>query len=206
MRQVGECAHELAHLAPLLRWCYSGRDGGAAGGGGGLGKPAGELPGRARSSSGSDPVEIAWAGGPSVDVADAGTGADIARARVRAFGALLRGHRRAAGLTQEALAERAGLSRRGLQHLEAGDARPHPATLDALAAALDLAPDERRGCARRCRPVPARPPRRPAGAPRAARRPAAGRPLQPARAADQLRRPGAGAGRGGGAAGRATGW
>jgi non-specific serine/threonine protein kinase len=59
-----------------------------------------------------------------------------------AFGALLRGHRRTAGLTQEALAERAGLSRRGLQRLESGDARPYPATLAALAAALDLEPRE----------------------------------------------------------------
>jgi transcriptional regulator with XRE-family HTH domain len=59
------------------------------------------------------------------------------------FGALLRGHRRAAGLTQEALAERAGLSRRGLQHLEAGDTRPYPATLDALAIALAMAPEAR---------------------------------------------------------------
>jgi len=59
------------------------------------------------------------------------------------FGALLRGHRRAAGLTQEALAERAGLSRRGIQHLEAGDERPYPATLEALAAALALAPEDR---------------------------------------------------------------
>jgi transcriptional regulator with XRE-family HTH domain len=40
---------------------------------------------------------------------EAGAGAEAA-----AFGALLRGHRRAAGLTQEALAERAGLSRRGV--------------------------------------------------------------------------------------------
>jgi transcriptional regulator with XRE-family HTH domain len=69
---------------------------------------------------------------------EAGAGAEAA-----AFGALLRGHRRAAGLTQEALAERAGLSRLGVQHLEAGDARPYPATLDALAAALDLPPEDR---------------------------------------------------------------
>ena len=54
------------------------------------------------------------------------------------FGALLRAHRRAAGLTQEALAERAGLSHRGLQHLEHGDSRPYPATLAALAEALAL--------------------------------------------------------------------
>jgi non-specific serine/threonine protein kinase len=77
-----------------------------------------------------------------------------------AFGALLRGHRRAAGLTQEALAERAGLSRRGLQHLEAGDARPYPATLDALAAALALGPEDRarlRVAARTAAPPPADP-------------------------------------------------
>src|SRR5262245_44933216 len=71
------------------------------------------------------------------------TGAGAAGGAGPAFGALLRGHRRAAGLTQVALAERAGLSQRGLQHLEAGDARPHPATLDALVGALDLAPEDR---------------------------------------------------------------
>jgi non-specific serine/threonine protein kinase len=77
--------------------------------------------------------------------------------RATAFGARLRGHRRAAGLTQEALAERAGLSRRGLQHLEAGDARPYPATLDALAAALGLAPEDgaRLRAAARAAPPPA---------------------------------------------------
>jgi non-specific serine/threonine protein kinase len=77
-----------------------------------------------------------------------------------AIGALLRGHRRAAGLTQEALAERAGLSRRGLQHLEAGDARPYPATLDALAAALALGPEDRarlRAAGRAAFPPPADP-------------------------------------------------
>src|SRR5882724_6823970 len=50
------------------------------------------------------------------------------RAEAAAFGTVLRGYRRAAGFTQEALAARAGQSRRGLQHLEAGDALPHPAT------------------------------------------------------------------------------
>jgi non-specific serine/threonine protein kinase len=69
---------------------------------------------------------------------EAGAGAEVA-----GFGAVLRRHRVAAGLTQEALAERAGLSRRGVQHLEAGDARPYPTTLDALAAALALAPEDR---------------------------------------------------------------
>ncbi len=56
--------------------------------------------------------------------------------RSAAFGGLLRSHRRAAGLTQEALAERAGLSVRGLQHLEAGDASPSRATLSLLLDAL----------------------------------------------------------------------
>jgi non-specific serine/threonine protein kinase len=77
------------------------------------------------------------------------------RAPAAAFGALLRAHRREAGLTQEALAERAGLSRRGLQHLEAGEARPYPATLEALAAALELAPGDR---ARLRAALPASPP------------------------------------------------
>jgi non-specific serine/threonine protein kinase len=66
------------------------------------------------------------------------------------FGALLRGHRRAAALTQEAFAERAGLSVRGLQHLEAGDARPSRGTLGGLLralAALGVPPDSLDGLA-----------------------------------------------------------
>jgi predicted ATPase/transcriptional regulator with XRE-family HTH domain len=58
------------------------------------------------------------------------------------FGALLRKHRRASGLTQEALAEQAGVSVRGIQHLEAGDALPYRATAHALAHALALSPEE----------------------------------------------------------------
>jgi transcriptional regulator with XRE-family HTH domain len=38
------------------------------------------------------------------------------------FGELLRDHRRAAGLTQEELAERAGLSARSISELERGGA------------------------------------------------------------------------------------
>jgi predicted ATPase/transcriptional regulator with XRE-family HTH domain len=59
------------------------------------------------------------------------------------FAALLREQRRAAGLTQAMLAERAGLSVRGVQHLEAGDAQPYPASVEALARALGLSADRR---------------------------------------------------------------
>jgi predicted ATPase len=61
-----------------------------------------------------------------------------------AFGALLRRHRRAAGLTHEALAERAGLSVRAISDLERGVARaPRPESLRRLADALGLAPEVR---------------------------------------------------------------
>src|SRR5262245_56495591 len=60
------------------------------------------------------------------------------------FAALLRRHRAAAGLSQEELAERAGLSRRGVSDLERGARRsPHPATARRLAEALDLGLAER---------------------------------------------------------------
>src|SRR5262245_20797289 len=61
------------------------------------------------------------------------------------FGARLRHYRGAAGLTQAALAERAGLSIRGIQHLEAGEARPYRRTLERLAHALRLEPEEQAG-------------------------------------------------------------
>jgi predicted ATPase/transcriptional regulator with XRE-family HTH domain len=54
------------------------------------------------------------------------------------FGPLLRRHRLAAGLTQEALAERAGLGTRSIQHLERGESRPQQATARRLAVALAL--------------------------------------------------------------------
>ena len=61
------------------------------------------------------------------------------------FGDLLRRARREAGLTQEALAERAGLSARGISDLERGiTVRPHRDTFEMLVDALDLEPDERR--------------------------------------------------------------
>ena len=55
------------------------------------------------------------------------------------FGMLLRRHRLAAGLTQEALAERAGLSTRGVQDLERGIRQaPRAETVRLLADALAL--------------------------------------------------------------------
>jgi non-specific serine/threonine protein kinase len=60
------------------------------------------------------------------------------------FGELLRQHRLAAGLTQEELAERAGLSARGVQDLERGLRRsPHPDTTRRLVEALGLDDAER---------------------------------------------------------------
>ena len=60
------------------------------------------------------------------------------------FGELLRRHRLSAGLTQEALAQQAGLSARGIADLERGVRRfPYPDTVDRLAAALHLDAHER---------------------------------------------------------------
>jgi predicted ATPase/DNA-binding XRE family transcriptional regulator len=72
---------------------------------------------------------------------------------VPTFGGLLRRHRLATGLTQEALAERAGLSRRGISDLERG-ARTHPyrETLKLLVAALGLSDGERAAFVRAARP------------------------------------------------------
>jgi predicted ATPase/DNA-binding XRE family transcriptional regulator len=75
------------------------------------------------------------------------------------FGTLLRRHRLAAGLSQEALAERAGLSARAVRALEGGQRRaPHPHTVRQLARALRLAPADRArleaAVARRLAPAP----------------------------------------------------
>src|SRR5919204_1838054 len=60
------------------------------------------------------------------------------------FGALLKRYRSAAGLTQEGLAERAGLSARGISDLERGVSRTHRAdTVQRLARALGLSARER---------------------------------------------------------------
>src|SRR3712207_6064134 len=63
---------------------------------------------------------------------------------VMTFGDLLRRHRLAAGLTQEALAERAGLSARAVSDLERGLRRaPYRDTVRSLADALRLSAAER---------------------------------------------------------------
>jgi len=68
-------------------------------------------------------------------VDDAGMGAD----RLSAFGDQLRRHRRAAGLTQEELAARAGLSVRAVADMERGrTARPYRRSVALLAEALGL--------------------------------------------------------------------
>jgi len=65
-------------------------------------------------------------------------------AKQESFGALLRRYRVAAGLSQEALAERAQMSARGISDLERGLRRfPQPATVMQLMDALELEPADR---------------------------------------------------------------
>jgi len=69
---------------------------------------------------------------------------DVTQADTLSFGGLLRRHRLAAALSQEALAERAGLSDRGISNLERGlRRRPHLTTVALLADALALSPRDR---------------------------------------------------------------
>ena len=70
-----------------------------------------------------------------------------------AFGDLLRRYRAAAALSQEDLAEKAGLSARGVSDLERGERRaPHLATIRLLADALDLGEEERAAFAAAAQP------------------------------------------------------
>jgi transcriptional regulator with XRE-family HTH domain/tetratricopeptide (TPR) repeat protein len=70
------------------------------------------------------------------------------------FGPVLRRFRTAAALSQEALAERAGLSLRGVSDLERGVHRtPHLATIGMLADALALGPEDRQALLAAARPV-----------------------------------------------------
>src|SRR5690348_9502592 len=60
------------------------------------------------------------------------------------FGDRLRRSREAAGLSQEALADKTGLSVKGISALERGARqRPHPRTVALLAGALDISALER---------------------------------------------------------------
>jgi transcriptional regulator with XRE-family HTH domain len=62
----------------------------------------------------------------------------------QSFAEQLRHYRREQGLTQEALAEAAGLSARGIRALEKGErTTPHSDTVQLLADALQLSPGER---------------------------------------------------------------
>ena len=86
---------------------------------------------------------------------------DMAVEGSETFGALLRRHRVCAGLTQAALAERAGLSLRGLSDLERGARRaPFPETVRRLAEAIALSETERIAlltAGRRTTPAPSTP-------------------------------------------------
>src|SRR3989442_10389201 len=88
-----------------------------------------------------------WPGQRSTGGAHRVRGGVMARSRrdpatagqARVFGDVLRRHREWAGLSQEQLAERAGLSVKAIGALERGERRrPYPHTLDLLAAALGL--------------------------------------------------------------------
>src|SRR5262245_40499342 len=68
----------------------------------------------------------------------------MASMRPLSFGELLRRYRASAGLTQEELAEKAGLSKRGIGALETGERLgPQKETVDRLADALELDPSNR---------------------------------------------------------------
>ncbi|HWE61301.1 MAG TPA: helix-turn-helix transcriptional regulator, partial [Chloroflexota bacterium] len=68
------------------------------------------------------------------------------------FGTLLKRYRTVAGLTQEALAERAGLTARGLLYLEHGARNPYPDTLRRLGQALGLTSEEQEALAAAANP------------------------------------------------------
>ena len=72
------------------------------------------------------------------------------------FGGLLREHRLAAGLTQAMLAERSGLSSRGILDLERGLSQPRRDTLLRLEAALRLSPEEQAALHAVAKPTPRR--------------------------------------------------
>ena len=101
--------------------------------------------------------------------------------RPQAFGPLLRLHRMAAGWTQAQLAERAGLSKRGINDLERGARRtPHRATVALLVAALDLSASDR-ACFEAVAARARHPVLGPGSITASAREPRSNLPLQPTR-------------------------
>jgi predicted ATPase/transcriptional regulator with XRE-family HTH domain len=90
------------------------------------------------------------------------------------FGELLRGLRAMAGLTQDELAERSGVSVRGLRYLEQGSRRPYPDTIRRVADALDASAADREALA-----VAARRPALPGAAAAGRRRGRVPAPLSP---------------------------
>src|SRR5215470_8433849 len=105
----------------------------------------------------------------------------MASPQIVTFGALLRRYRLAAGLTQEELAEKAGLSVNAISAIERGISRtPQRETLALLAEALDLQPTERTRFEHSARQrespvVPPHVPHRSASAAAAAEQPLVGR-------------------------------
>jgi len=71
----------------------------------------------------------------------AGTVVPVWRADPRRAGARLRALRAEAGLDQQRLARRSGLTHEAISNLEAGKRAPHAATVRALAAALGVEPE-----------------------------------------------------------------
>src|SRR5689334_373237 len=74
------------------------------------------------------------------------------------LGDVLRQHRLDAGLSQEALAERAQVGLRSIQGIERGERRPHRGTLQRLVRALGLSSEQTRRLEELTR-APVRPPR-----------------------------------------------
>jgi transcriptional regulator with XRE-family HTH domain len=93
------------------------------------------------------------------------------------FGDLLRQHRNAASLTQEDLAERAGLNPDTISLLERGERRPHRYTTQSLAEALGLSQRDRIRFEAAARPPPVSMPTALGGPPTSTRSP---RPLSAA--------------------------
>src|SRR5918998_1177808 len=115
-------------------------------------EPSTLLPHYSRTSTAGVPVKradnshcllLCLVPGKGVLVRDQGWVREVSRGQAL-FGTRLRQLREAAGLTQEELAQRAGLTAKGISDLERGARRrPYPHTVRSLADALELPEDER---------------------------------------------------------------